>query len=71
MTTAPKTRTAAAAPRAAPQLTPTPTQHENDQLAAALAVGAPLPRLPWYHAADGSPVDPQSYSQTVGSPTWP
>ena len=51
--------------------TPTPTQHENDSLAATQATGGRLPALPWYHKADGSPVDPQSYDQTVGSPTWP
>ena len=55
---------------AAPTSTPTPTQSENDQFATQQKNGT-LPRLPWYHKADGSPVDPQSYDVTVGSPTWP
>jgi hypothetical protein len=64
---------AAPAPRAGMVFnsTPTPTQHENDGLAAMQATGAPLPALPWYHVPDGSPVDAQSYSQTIGAPTWP
>jgi hypothetical protein len=67
-----QTQSAAAAPRAAmPLYTPVPSQHENDSLAATQASGAPLPLLPWFHKADGSPIDPQSYSQTVGAPTWP
>ena len=49
---------AAAAPRAAMTFyTPTPTQSENDQFAVQQMHGT-LPRFPWYHKADGSPVDP-------------
>jgi hypothetical protein len=69
--TAPHPARSAVAPRAATPLLPTPTQPENDALSATLAVGATLPALPWFHAYDGSPVDPQSYSQTIGPPTWP
>ena len=71
MTNAPHRARTAAAPRSTTLFTPTPTQHENDALAAAQSVGATLPALPWFHAYDGSPKDAQSYSQTIGSPTWP
>lgn len=68
MTTKPTTQ-ATPTPRAAPTITPTPTQHENDQFALALAAGT-LPHS-WTHAQDGSPIDPQSPDPTPKIPTWP
>ncbi len=59
------------APRATTPILPTPTQYEADAIASTQAAGAPLPRLPWYHLWDNSPVDPQSADQTIGPPTWP
>lgn len=71
MTSQQKTaQTAAAAPRAAGAITPTPTQAELNAFAGQLATGT-VPPMPWFHKADGSTVDPHSFSVTVGAPTWP
>ena len=59
-----------ATPRAAPVLTPTLTQAESNQFATQLKAGT-LPQPPWFHKAGGSAVDPQSFSPTLGAPTWP
>ena len=60
-----------ASTKAAAAIKPTPTQTENDQFALAVASNT-LPQPPWYHAADGSPIDPQSPDPTPpGTPTWP
>jgi hypothetical protein len=58
---------AAAEPRAAGAITPTPTPHE---LAGFLA-GLGTTPMPWHLKADGSAVDPQSFNVSQGSPTWP
>lgn len=51
--------------------TPTPTQAENDAFATQQMTNS-LPRSPWHHAQDGSPIDPKSFDPTpVSSPTWP
>jgi hypothetical protein len=61
---------AAAAPRAAPTSRPVPTQNENDQFALAQMYNA-IPRG-YIFAADGSPIDPQSFSPVQPTPpTWP
>jgi hypothetical protein len=66
-----KTPTTQATPRTtAAGSTPTPTQAENDAFVTAATAGT-LPPAPWFHKADGSPVDPQSFDVTVGVPTWP
>ena len=65
------TGTGAADPKAAPTITPTPTQSENDQFRVQLDKGT-LPHPPWVHKWDGSPIDPQSPDPTPpGTPTWP
>ena len=64
------TQAAAAAPRSAPTSRPTPTQNENDAFALAQMHGT-IPRG-YIFAADGSPIDPQSYSPVQPTPvTWP
>jgi hypothetical protein len=40
--------------------TPTPTQTENDAFATQQAAST-LPKPPWFHKADGSPIDPKSF----------
>lgn len=60
----------AAAPRAAPTIVPTPSQHEADQFATQQQHGT-LPLPPWHHAMDGSPIDPQSYDPTAKTSSWP
>jgi hypothetical protein len=69
--TAPTTeQSAAAAPRAAPAIVPTPTQHEADAFATQQKAGT-LPLPPWAHAMDGSPIDPQSKDPTAKTSSWP
>jgi hypothetical protein len=74
---APVTRSEAAAP--APRVpppqagsTPTPTPAENDAFMTQMAAGT-LPRPPWFHKPDGSPIDPKCSidPSPPGSPTWP
>jgi hypothetical protein len=71
--TAPAQKTAHAAvvePRAATVVTPTPTQHENDQFRIAQANGT-LPAPTWSLKADGSPVSLGAFDPVQKSPTWP
>jgi hypothetical protein len=49
---------------------PTPSQHENDSYAIAVATNT-LPHT-YSHAMDGSPIDPQSFNPApITTPTWP
>ena len=68
----PEPAAAEAAPRASMTIfKPCPLQHENDAIAALQATGAPIPRG-YIFAADGSPIDPQSYDPVQPTPpTWP
>jgi len=52
--------------------TPTPTQAENDAFATHQAAGT-LVKPPWFHKADGSPIDPKCSidPSPPGTPTWP
>ena len=60
---------AAPAPRAMVfNSTPTPT---NTRMICSRSNKTGRRRDGRYHAPDGSPVDPQSYDQTIGAPTWP
>lgn len=49
--------------------TPTPTQHENDQFVLKVIAGT-LPK-PFYHAQDGSPIDPSSPDPTAKTTSFP
>ena len=57
--TAQSAQSAVVAPRTTSTITPTPTQHEIDAF-----LTQPLPPMPWHHAMDGSPIDPQSFDPT-------
>jgi hypothetical protein len=70
MGTAQTPQTAAAEPRAGTPVVPTPTPHEINTFLTQVASGT-VPPVPWFHKWDNSPVDPQSFSQTIGAPTWP
>jgi hypothetical protein len=64
--TAQSAQSAVVAPRTTSTITPTPTQHEIDAF-----LTRPLPPMPWHHAMDGSPIDPQSFDPTSKTTSWP
>jgi hypothetical protein len=50
---------------------PVPRQSENDLFVQQQMAGT-LPRPPWFHKADGSPIDQSSHDPSPpGTPTWP
>ena len=49
---------------------PTPTAHELTQFTLMQMAGV-LPRPPFYHAQDGSPIDPQSFDPTAKTTSFP
>jgi hypothetical protein len=65
-----QTPAAAAEPRVAGTITPTPTPHEINTLITQVATGS-QPWLPWHHSMDGSAIDPQSFDPTPKTTTWP
>jgi hypothetical protein len=65
---------AAAEPRAAGTITPTPTQAELNAFLTQQAAGTlrGTPSSPtWSLAPDGSPVSPGAFDPVQKSPTWP
>jgi hypothetical protein len=63
-------QTAAAEPRAAGTITPTPQPNEINTFLAQQAAGT-LPQMPWHLKPDGSAVSPGAFNPSQGTPTWP